>query len=48
MVAAPDETVRYVVAVSKKEELSEGPPDATVTITVSMPWKLNTELRWVS
>jgi len=36
MVAAPDETVRYVVAVSKKEELSEGPPDATVTITVSI------------
>lgn len=37
----PEETVRYVVAVSKKEELSEGPPDATVTITVSLDDALN-------
>ena len=36
MAAVPRETVRYVVAVSKKEELSEGPADATVTITVSL------------
>ena len=41
MAAAPRETVRYVVAVSKKEELTEGPPDATVTVTVSLDDAVN-------
>ena len=41
MAVAASETIRYVVAVSKNEELSEGPPDATVTITVSLDDALN-------
>ncbi len=43
MAAVSPETVRYVVAVSKKEELCEGPLDATVTITVSLDDALNVD-----
>jgi putative sterol carrier protein len=30
------ESIRYCVVVSKKEEIVEGPEDATVTVTVSL------------
>lgn len=41
MAAAPRETVRYCIVVSKKDEVCEGPEDAAVTITVALDDALN-------